>query len=122
MVCSPLQNGRDRGFKEKWLAQTRVDLGEVVVDHNELSKDELKQLDEHLKKFGFEIIDNRKSRLIEKIKNLIIDYIHYKADKNLYSISTLLTEKLHYDYNYLSSFFSETEGVTIEKYLIAQKI
>ena len=60
--------------------------------------------------------------LIEKIKNIIIQQVHHTQDEQHYNLSNILSKSLHKDYSYLSSLFSEVEGITIEKYLINQKI
>lgn len=98
-----------------------VELGEVELK-NEPTKETLQRLDTALQNLGFEIIDDRKSRIIEKIKNTIIELIHHSDENIGVNLSEYLTQKLHYDYSYLSNLFSEVEGTTIEKYLIAQKI
>ena len=79
-------------------------------------------LDDHLKTFGFELIDDKKSRLIGQIKSSIIEIIHQNNSELKSNLSDYLSSKLHHDYTYLSNLFSEVEGTTIEKYFIAQKI
>jgi AraC-like DNA-binding protein len=98
-----------------------IKLGEVTLE-KELSGEEKKVLDKALTQLGFEIIDDKKSRIIERIKNVIIDQVHYHDDDAKTNLSDVLISKLHHDYNYLSNLFSEVEGTTIEKYFIAQKI
>jgi len=71
---------------------------------------------------GFELIDDKKSQTIEKIKNLIVKYVHDPDSNTLLKLSDFITSKLHQDYNYLSNLFSEVEGTTIEKYFIANRI
>ncbi len=103
------------------LHPTSVELGEVEIDE-ELNSEKKSQLDNVLQPFGFELIDDKKSRLIEKIKNNIVDRVHYSQDQLNTNFSEYISNKLHHDYNYLSNLFSEIEGTTIEKYFIAQKI
>ncbi len=98
-----------------------VKLGEVEFE-GELSNNEKRVIDNHLLTFGFELIDDKKSRMIEKIKNVIIDLVHQQDNEIKTNLSDLLKNSLNHDYNYLSNLFSEVEGITIEKYLIAQKI
>lgn len=98
-----------------------IKLGEVTLDR-ELSKDERSALNNALTQVGFELIDNRKSRLIEQIKTVIIDLVHHQDSDTKYNLSELLSQALDHDYSYLSNLFSEVEGTTIEKYSIAQKI
>ena len=98
-----------------------IKLGEVILE-KELTSDEKEHLDKILLDLGFEIIDDKKSRIIEKIKNLIINLVHHQDSETKVNLSELLSNELHHDYNYLSNLFSEVEGTTIEKYFIAQKI
>ena len=98
-----------------------VNLGEVEIE-GDLSKAQLAQLDTSLRSVGFELIDNKKSQTIEKIKNAIVTLVHY-SDHNLKTnLSDFITSQIHQDYNYLSNLFSEVEGTTIEKYFISQRI
>ncbi|MEQ3501087.1 AraC family transcriptional regulator [Tenacibaculum sp. SSH1-16] len=98
-----------------------IKLGEVILE-KELTSDEKESLDKVLLDLGFEIIDDKKRRIIEKIKNLIINLVHHQESETKINLSELLSNELHHDYNYLSNLFSEVEGTTIEKYFIAQKI
>jgi len=98
-----------------------IKLGEVTLD-TELSEEQKEALQIALTALGFELIDSRKSRIIEKIKTIIIDLVHYQNNNLSTNLSDLLSSELHHDYSYLSNLFSEVEGTTIEKYFIAQKI
>ena len=121
MVCSRCKIAVKTVFENVGLHLVNVELGEVELD-KQPSTDQLKQLDISLKQLGFELIDDRRSRIIEKIKNIIVEIVHHSNDSLNTNLSAFLSEKLHYDYNYLSNLFSETEGMTIEKYFIAKKI
>jgi YesN/AraC family two-component response regulator len=103
------------------LAYTNVQLGEIdlISDSNTGWQDALKA---ELHNLGFELIDDRKTRMIEKIKNTIVKMVHQEEDLPKSNISDYLAEQLHFDYNYLSYTFSEVENITIEKYIINQKI
>ena len=103
------------------LVAASVELGEVELNKN-LSKNELLQLDTSLKHVGFEIIDDHKSQIIEKIKNAIVTLVHHSAENIKTNLSEFITSQIHNDYSYLSNLFSEVEGTTIEKYFIAQRI
>lgn len=98
-----------------------IKLGEVTLN-KELSSEGRKQLEDSLTPLGFEVIDDRKSRIIEKIKNVIIELIHHQDNETKNNLSEVLSNELNHDYNYLSNLFSEVEGTTIEKYFISQKI
>jgi YesN/AraC family two-component response regulator len=67
-------------------------------------------------------MEDKKSILIEKIKNIIVQMVHYSDEPMVFNFSSYLSEKLNYDYNYLSNLFSEVKGTTIEHYIIAHKI
>jgi AraC-like DNA-binding protein len=98
-----------------------VELGEVVLD-KDLSETETSILDSRLKELGFSIIKDKKTELIEKIKTSIIELVHQHDNKLNINLSDFLSARLNHDYNYLTKLYSETEGTTIEKYFIAQKI
>lgn len=104
------------------VVQNELDkLGEVVLS-NEPNPEEKRKLEEARSVLGFEMIDDKKSKIIEKIKNTIIELVHHQDNDAKTNLSDILSNKLYHDYNYLSNLFSEVEGTTIEKYFIAQKI
>ncbi|OFZ13966.1 MAG: AraC family transcriptional regulator [Bacteroidetes bacterium RIFCSPHIGHO2_02_FULL_44_7] len=98
-----------------------VSLGEVDLN-KELKATEKETLNQALQTFGFEIIDDKNSRLIEQIKSSIIALVHQHNIELKSNLSDYLSSKLQQDYHSLSNLFSEVEGTTIEKYFIAQKI
>jgi len=98
-----------------------VELGEVEIKET-LSPKKFTQLSKDLTEFGFELMEDRKSILIEKIKNIVVEMIHYSEEPPLLNFSNYLSEKLGYEYHYLSNLFSEVKGTTIEHYIIANKI
>jgi YesN/AraC family two-component response regulator len=123
MVCNRCVLVVKQELERHGLHPRKVSLGEVVIDENELSGDQQNKLDAALVNLGFERIDDKKARLIEAIKNKVIQMIHH-ADKvdMRFNWSSVLSEELHYEYNYLSNLFSSVEGVTLEQYIIRQKI
>ncbi len=98
-----------------------VDLGQVELPA-ELSREQLYQLDIALRKSGLELMDNKKSILIEKIKCIIIETVRNSHDRLNVNLSDHLSSKLNYDYTYLANLFSEVTGLTIEKYYLTHKI
>ena len=103
------------------LQYSTVELGVAEIrDH--ILPDQKDQLNAALKKQGLELMDDRKSMLIEKIKTIIIELIHYSDFPLKINLSDFLTSKLNYDYTYLANLFSEVQGITIEHYLIFHKI
>ncbi len=100
---------------------TVVELGEVEIAEK-LSEVKYAQLKLALLAHGLELMEDKKSILIEKIKNIIVEMVHYTEDPLNINFSDYLSNKLNYDYNYLSNLFSEVKGSTIEQYIIAHKI
>ncbi len=99
-----------------------VELGEVETAQS-LSPDELLTLRERLNNLGFELIDDAKSQLIEKVKTLLVGLVHHSDGEELkVNYSEFLASSLNKDYHYLSNLFSEITGTTIEKFIILQKI
>jgi len=98
-----------------------VDLGEVDIMEN-ITMEQRGQIKVALLKSGLELMDDKKAVLIEKIKNVIIEMVHYKDDLLKVNFSDYLSEKLNYDYTYMANLFSEIQGTTIEKFIIAHKI
>jgi AraC-like DNA-binding protein len=121
MVCPRCITAVRNELELMKLIVNSVELGEAEIT-NELSPEELQHLDDALKKLGFEIIGDRKSRMIEQIKNEIVYLVHHSDEILKTNLSTWLADRLHYDYTYLSNLFSEVEGTTIEKYFILQRI
>lgn len=103
------------------LHYTSVELGEVEVMEN-ISGDLHDQVKAALLKSGLELMDDKKSVLIGKIKNVIIELVHYSEEPLLIKFSEYLSQQLHHDYTYLANLFSEVQGITIEKFLISHKI
>ena len=121
MVCSRCKMVVKDELIKFGLHPKNIELGEVEVEED-ITNENKNQLKAILQSFGFELIDDKKSRLIEKIKNTIVDLVHYSENQLNTTFSEHISKKLHHDYNYLSNLFSEVEGTTIEKYFIAQKI
>lgn len=121
MVCNRCIMVLQSKMSELGIHVKNIALGEVALE-SELSEDQKKKLESALQPLGFEWIDDKKSRIIEKIKSVIIDLVHHRDNNSKSRLSDILSEELHRDYHYLSNLFSEVEGATIEKYFIAQKI
>lgn len=98
-----------------------VELGEVEIAEN-LTSEEYNILRTKLLTSGLELMEDRKAILIEKIKNVIINMVHYAHELPRTKNSIYISEKLNYDYTYLANLFSEATGLTIEHYIIAHKI
>ena len=121
MVCNRCVLVVTEMLKGLHLTPLNVELGKAVVQE-ELKPDDWKNIKEALEKYGFEWIDDKRMRIIEKIRTAIIELVHYDDNGLKTNLSDYLASKLHRDYSALSKLFSETTNTTIEKYLIAQKI
>ena len=98
-----------------------VDLGEVEI-MEELNTEKLSELNKALLVYGLELMDDKKAVLIERIKNVIIEMVHYTDEVPKVNYSDYISEKLHHDYTYLSNIFSEVKGITIQQFIINHKI
>jgi len=98
-----------------------VDLGEVEI-MKDLTVDQQEQFKAALLKFGFELMDDKRAILIERIKNAIIEMVHHSNEIIKTNFSNYLSEKLDHDYTYLANLFSEVQGTTIEQFIISHKI
>ena len=121
MVCSRCKMVVKSEFEKLGLQTIAVELGEVELA-NEISDEQKHILLENLQAVGFDLIDDKKSKTVERIKTLIIDLVHHKNNDLKVNLSDYLAEDLSQDYNSLSNLFSEIENTTIEKYFISQKI
>lgn len=121
MVCNRCKMVVQNELTKVGLYTLHIELGEVEVSED-VSVTQKKQLNQNLQSLGFELIDDKKSRLIEKIKNEIIKLVHHNQEQPKINFSEHISSRLLHDYNYLSNLFSDVEGTTIEQYFISQKI
>ena len=121
MVCSRCKMVVRGEFDKIGLSPVSVELGEIEIK-TEPNESQIKKLSESLKHFGFELIDDKKSRIIEKIKNSLVKLIHEDKSISNTNLSAFLADKLNYEYSYLSSLFSEVDGTTIEKFFINLRV
>jgi AraC-like DNA-binding protein len=99
----------------------QIELGVVELEQ-EITVEQREKLKQNLAKSGLQLLDDKKSILIEKIKNVIIEMIHYEDEVPRVNYSDYISSKLEYDYTYLSNMFSEVKGVTIQQFIILHKI
>jgi len=103
------------------LHYSAVELGEVEL-LSTISPRQQDQFKAALLKSGLELMDDKKSVLIQKIKNIIVELVHYSEEPPTMKFSEFLSQRLNHDYTYLANLFSEVQGTTIEKFFIAHKI
>ena len=108
-------------LKKLGLNYVMVDLGMVEI-LEDITQEQREQLSRNLLQSGLELLENKKSILIEKIKNVIIEMIHYSDDLPKVNYSDHISEKLGHDYTYLANTFSEVKGITIQQFIIIHKI
>ena len=108
-------------LKKLGLQYVIIELGKVDI-MEDITPEQHDQLKENLLKSGLELLDDKRAILIERIKNVIIEMIHYADELPKINYSDYISEKLNYDYTYLSNIFSEVKGITIQHYIIINKI
>jgi len=121
MVCIRCKMVVKAELEKLGIGYILIELGQVEISQ-ELSSEQMSQLDVALRRSGLELIDDKKGVLIEKIKCIIIETVHYSQEKIKVNLSDYISDKLNYDYTYLASLFSEVTGITIEKFYIGHKI
>ena len=121
MVSNRCKMAVKEALKEIGLHFIVVDLGEVEV-MEDLSIEQRDQLKVALLVSGLELMDDKRAVLIEKINNVITEMIHYSDEVPKMNYSDYISEKLDYDYTYLSNLFSEVKGITIQQFIIIHKI
>ena len=108
-------------LKKLGLHYILVDMGIVDIMEN-ITAEQREQIRIALQKSGLELMEDKKAVIIEKIKNVIIEMVHYTDELPKMNFSEYLIEKLNYDYTYLANLFSEVQGITIERFIISHKI
>jgi len=121
MVCIRCKMVVKEQLKKLSLHYIVVELGEVDIMEN-ISPAQLAEFKVSLLKYGLELLDDKKSILIERIKKVIVELIHYADEPSKVNFSDYLSEKLNHDYTYLANLFSEVVGINIEHYIIMHKI
>jgi len=108
-------------FRNLGLVYSNVEFGEVEITEI-LTDEKLKDLKISLLNIGFELIEDRRAILIERIKNIVIDMVHHSDSQIKINFSDYLSERLKYDYTYMANVFSEEQGVSIEQFIISHKV
>lgn len=121
MVCPRCITSVKEVFESEGIETSAIRLGEVDVEGSIDDKSKY-SIQNKLKALGFELLEDANSALIAQIKAIIVDEIHHKEEKSNVNFSTLIAEKTNHDYSSLSKLFSSVEGVTIEKYILHQKV
>lgn len=120
MVCPRCIEAVQALCNELSIETNKITLGTVTVPSISANQKTLLAL--KLSEKGFELLEDHKSKLINQIKALIVEHIHHQSQSLHVNFSTLISEKLNHEYTYLSRLFSSVEGITIEKYILRQKI
>lgn len=121
MVCIRCKMLLKSELKKMGLHYVAVELGEAEIKE-EMTPAQTDQLKQSLLKSGLELMDDKKSMLVERIKLMIIELVHYRDDQIKINLSDHLSEKLNHNYTYLANLFFEVKGTTIEQFYLAHKI
>lgn len=121
MVCNRCILTVENILRDRHIPFNKVALGEVDLQ-KQLNTEERHEVESDLKKVGFELIDTRVNKLIEDIKQAVMEYLALGMDSQNLKLSSFITKKIPYDYSYLSDLFSSVEGKTIEQFFILQRI
>ncbi len=123
MVCNRCIMVVNSIFEKHGVKPVSTTLGEVTLGDDSIEKDTIALIDQDLLNVGFERIDDKKVRIIEKLKNTVVKKIHHTDYVDVkFNWSAILAEELQHDYSFLSSLFSSVEGITLEHFIIKQKI
>lgn len=121
MVCPRCIAAVETLLRDTNLPYEKVALGQATLSRP-LTPEETSSLSVKLPSLGFELLEENNSRLISRLKGLIVEQVHHSKEPLQVNFSTYLSEKLNHEYSYLSRLFSSVEGITIEKYITRQKI
>jgi AraC family transcriptional regulator len=122
MVCQRCIMVVKQELEKNGLTAESVQLGEITFK-DELPDDQITLLKKSLSTYGFEVLDDKKAMIIEKVKNIIVGIIHSSDEVDIKrNFSDIIAQQIPIDYNYISSIFSTTEGTTIEQFIILQRI
>ncbi|WP_107040173.1 AraC family transcriptional regulator [Brumimicrobium mesophilum] len=121
MVCPRCITAVENAFQELDISAEKVELGQAYLSE-ELNNTQHEELSIKLTSLGFELLASNKSQLISEIKTTIIQQIHHNPEPLTVNFSDFLSKELNYDYPYLSRLFSSVEGITINRFIVIQKI
>ena len=121
MVCGRCKMVVKSEFEKLGFHPISIELGVVEIRETNIDSS-MEVLLQNLRSWGFDLIDDKQSKIIEHIKNLIVELVHYQNNEPKINLSDYLTQNILHDYSTLSNLFSEVEGTTIEKYFISLKI
>jgi len=121
MVCTRCKMVVKSELEKLGIHHTTIEYGETEI-MEDISQEQREKLDIALRRSGLELMDDKKSILVEKIKTLIIELVHYSDKQLKINLSNYLSEKLNHNYSYLSNLFTEVKGTTIEHFYLAHKI
>ncbi len=121
MVCNRCIKAVEETLASLDINILHIDLGTARIE-GVLDENTRKEIARRLSEQGFELLEDKQQQIINKVKSAIIEFVHYKNSNTNKNISSYLSEKTGTDYSYISRLFSESMGITIEKYLILQKV
>ena len=121
MACESCKVFVKDALTELEIPTIKVELGEIETKED-ISDDDKRQLNKKIKQVGLELLEKKQGVLIEKIRQVMVDYVYKSDEKPNIKFSVLLSEELNQSYNYLANFFSEIDATTIEQFIISLKV
>ena len=121
MVCDRCITAVQKILEEQGISVKSINLGEAVPEKS-LTQTEHQLLSQALSEAGFELLESRESKIVSRIKALIVEKVHHSEGETDFHLANLLTTELPHSYGFMSQLFSEVEGITLEKFLIEQRI
>lgn len=121
MACESCKIVVKAALEEMGISPVKVELGEIET-REAISDDDKKELNSKIRNAGLELLEKKQGVLIEKIRQVMVDYVYNSDEKPNIKFSVLLSKELNHNYTYLANFFSEVEATTIEQFIISLKI
>jgi AraC-like DNA-binding protein len=122
MVCQRCIMAVRAEAEKLGISVQRIHLGELETGEEPIDPQTLEKFDQNIAALGFERFDDKKSRIIEKVKKVVIENLHHNDEQAERNWSALIASQVNYEYNYISNLFSSFEGITLEQYIIRQKV
>lgn len=122
MVCQRCITAVKAEAEKLGIRVKNIRLGELETEDDQIEPEVMQVFDKNIEVIGFERFDDKKSRIIEKVKSIVIENLHHNDGEINHNYSELIDSQISHEYNYISNIFSSFEGITLEQYIIRQKI
>ena len=122
MVCQRCITAVKAEAEKLGIGVRNIQLGELETNEDHVDPKILEVFDKNIEALGFERFDDKKNRIIQKVKSIVIENLHQNDGEYNHNWSELIASRIEYEYNYISGLFSSLEGITLEQYIIRQKV